>query len=511
LAKIASGGMATVYVGRLRGSAGFSRTVAIKRAHPHLLEDPTYRTMLVEEARVTAKLHHPNVVAVLDVEELAGELSLVMDYVEGTSLFDLIEAGRAVKRPLPPRIAVRVALDACAGLHAAHTLCDEDGRPLHLVHRDVSPHNILVGVDGVARLSDFGIAKHAEGAATTTGVLKGKLSYMAPEYLEQTHLDARSDVFSLGVVVWEALADQKLFRGQTELETFKKVIATDVPPISSVAPWVNTRFDDLLASALARSPDDRFQTAQAFGTALETAARRYDMIASASEVGAYVQDLCGPALTERRAYVRGRTTPTPPDPAARPGAGATALARRPSDPSPPPASTTRDRPTVPDKLPRPDEASGLQVRRSSGPPSAPAPLDDDGEIKIPTSGSGWKLVAGAGVVVLLGMVGVIVALAMRQGHEPVPGAASSASASAAPPVSSPAPEPAASAAPAASASAAPVRPALTGRLPTKASASAHATATANAFPVTTGVPLSAWPLTPPPAPPDLPPPKPDGE
>src|SRR5262249_49547260 len=126
----------------------------------------------------------------------------VMDYVEGTSLFDLIEASIAAGRPLSPRIAVRVALDACAGLHAAHTLTDEDGQPLGLVHRDVSPQNILVGIDGVSRLSDFGIAKHTEGVATTTGVLKGKLSYMAPEYLEDTLLDARSDVFSMGVVVW---------------------------------------------------------------------------------------------------------------------------------------------------------------------------------------------------------------------------------------------------------------------------------------------------------------------
>src|ERR1700722_15465734 len=158
LAKIAAGGMATVYVGRLRGSAGFSRTVAIKRAHPHLLEDPAYKAMLVDEAHLASRLHHPNVVAVLDVEELGGELSLVMDYVEGAALSDLTDRGRAQDRRLPARIAVRVALDACAGLHPAHELCDEDGKPLRLVHRDVSPHNILVGLAGMARLSDFGIA-----------------------------------------------------------------------------------------------------------------------------------------------------------------------------------------------------------------------------------------------------------------------------------------------------------------------------------------------------------------
>jgi eukaryotic-like serine/threonine-protein kinase len=506
LAKIASGGMATVYVGRLRGSGGFSRTVAIKRAHPHLLEDPTYRTMLVEEARVAAKLHHPNVVAVLDVEELAGELSLVMDYVEGTSLFDLIEAGHAAERPVPPRIAVRVALDACAGLHAAHTLCDEDGRPLELVHRDVSPHNILVGLDGVARLSDFGIAKSVEGAATTTGVLKGKLGYMAPEYLEQTQLDARSDVFSLGVVVWEALADQKLFRGASELETFKRVIATVVPPISSVAPWVNSRFDDLLASALARAPDQRFQTAQAFGTALETAARRVDMIASASEVGAYLRDLCGAALAERRAEVRGRTAPIQPDP-----------------PPPPPVSARHDRPTLPDKpsaetrMDTRVEASGLKLRRDRAsadppPPLSAAPFSDEVEVEIPTSGGWWKVALG--VAALAAVVGGLVVLAMRSGDKapPVPaGAPPAVSASAAAPPPAPTPEPPPTAAPVPSAATA--RPALSGHLPGKAAASARAstTATATSFPIATAVPLSAWPMPQPPPPPDPAPAKPEGD
>src|SRR6185369_5865550 len=203
------------------------RTVAIKRAHAHLIENPSFKQMLIDEARLASRLHHPNVVAVLDVEELAGELRLVMDYVEGAALSDLIGRGQEAERRLPSRIAVRIALDACAGLHAAHELCDEDNKPLGLVHRDVSPHNILVGVDGVARLSDFGIAKQAEGGvSTTTGALKGKLGYMAPEYVEEGKLDARSDVFAMGVVAWEALANQKLFRGTNEVDTLKRIVAT---------------------------------------------------------------------------------------------------------------------------------------------------------------------------------------------------------------------------------------------------------------------------------------------
>ncbi len=521
LATIASGGMATVYVGRLRGAGGFSRTVAVKRAHPHLLADPTYRTMLVDEARLAARLHHPNVVAVLDIEELAGELSLVMDYVEGSSLMELMETSRAAGQPLSPRIAMRVALDACAGLHAAHSLSDNDGQPLGLVHRDVSPQNILVGVDGVARLSDFGIAKSAEGVATTTGVLKGKLSYMAPEYLESTRLDARSDVFSLGVVVWEALAGQKLFRGKSELETFKKVVATQVPPLSSVASWANPRLDAILGTALARSPENRFRSAESFGAALETAARRDDLIATAAEVGACVRALFADALAERRAEVRRRAAQLQPDPAP---SSATRRQDRstptplpverppPSGESlveasvPPPHESRRSAPT-----PEPRRSAPTPEPRRSAPAPEPAPASsDEVEVSIPTSsGTLWK---GAIVVGLAAAVGGVIALVATQsgGDEKAsPGALPTASASAVPvavatPAPLPAPPPSASAA--AIAGAAPAEPAapsasahrLAGKMPTRPLASSHAPSPA-AF--STGVPLSAWvPSQPPPAP-----------
>ena len=318
LVKIASGGMATVYVGRLRGAVGFWRLVAIKRAHAHLLEKPLYKQMLVDEARLASRLHHPNVVAVLDVEELSGELRLVMDYVEGAALSELVARSHEAERRLPARIAVRIALDACAGLHAAHELCDENGARLGLVHRDVSPHNLLVGVDGVARLADFGIAKQSDsGVSTTTGTLKGKLAYMAPEYVEEARLDPRSDVFSLGVVVWEALANEKLFRGTNEVDTLRRVVAANAPRLSTVAPWVGTQLDEVLASALARLPEERFSTALAFGTALETAARKDDLIATPAEVGAYVRELVGASLDKRRDQVRERTAPIRSEPTVR--------------------------------------------------------------------------------------------------------------------------------------------------------------------------------------------------
>ncbi len=304
LFKLASGGMASVYVGRLRGAGGFWRLVALKKAHAHLMEDPSFRRMLVEEARLASRIHHTNVVAVLDVEQMDDHLLLVMDYIEGASLADIL----AVKaRPLPPRLAVRIALDACAGLRAAHELTDAAGKPLHIVHRDVSPQNLLVGVDGVSRLTDFGIAKSTQHASTTTtGALKGKLAYMAPEYVNGRQPDQRSDVFGLGVVIWEALANRRLFRGETEVDTLKRIVNVEAPLLSTVAPGIGAELDPVLAAALAKDPNERFASAKALGTALEITARRADLIASSEEVGAFVRGLFEGPLSERRKLIQDR-------------------------------------------------------------------------------------------------------------------------------------------------------------------------------------------------------------
>ncbi len=314
LVKIASGGMATVYVGRLSSAVGITRLVAIKRAHAHLLEDPSFAKMLIAEAKLASRIHHPNVVAVQNVEEIEGELLLVMDYVEGASLADLMDASddNEGERPLPAKVAARVILDACAGLHAAHELEGDDGKPLGIVHRDVSPHNILVGVDGIGRLTDFGIAKSsssgntASASRTSTGSLKGKVAYMAPEYVEAGLLDARSDVFSLGIVAWESLTRQRLFRGASEVESLKLVLAAKVPRPGAVAPWIGSALDDVLMKALARDPSDRFSTAAELGEALEAAARRDDLLAKHAEVASYVRAAATTALTQRRALVRER-------------------------------------------------------------------------------------------------------------------------------------------------------------------------------------------------------------
>ncbi|NUO49111.1 MAG: serine/threonine protein kinase [Polyangiaceae bacterium] len=308
--KLASGGMATVYVGRVRGPLGFSRLVAIKRAHPHLLEDPSFSRMLVDEAKLASRIHHPNVVAVLDIEREsrsagATDLRLVMEYVEGAALSELVQAAEKRETRLAPGVVARIVLDACAGLQVAHELADEQGAPLGLVHRDVSPHNVLVGVDGLARVSDFGIAKAtSKPGSTTTGSLKGKLAYMAPEYVAGGSIDARADVFAMGVVAWEAFAGAKLFRGSNDLETLQRIANAEVPTLATTTPEIGKAFDDVLRAALAREPTDRFSSARAFANALEAEAKSAGLLATHAEVAAAVRDLARETLETRREQIK---------------------------------------------------------------------------------------------------------------------------------------------------------------------------------------------------------------
>jgi serine/threonine-protein kinase len=379
LVKIASGGMATVYVGRIRGAEGFSRLVAIKRAHPHLLEDPEFRSVVVAEARLASLIHHPNVVSVLDVEERDGELLLVMDFIEGAALSMLLGAARTSGDPLPPRIAVRTSLEAALGLHAAHELADDAGHPLGLVHRDVSPQNILVGQDGASRISDFGIAKCVTGThsgGTQMGVLKGKLPYMAPEYIEFSEVDPRGDVFALGVVLWESLTNQRLFRADNDLETMRRVASMAAPPVSAVAPWVGEGLDAVVARALEKGPDRRFASARAFAEALESAGRRADLVAGASEVGDYVRVIAGADIAKRRELVRARSGPI--IPAARvssstalvdPERTATDTSHAPAVPAP--SEPANDADTIEDDTSAVHElASGASAPHGEPPPAA---------------------------------------------------------------------------------------------------------------------------------------------
>lgn len=308
LVKIASGGMATVYVGTLRGDLGFRRLVAIKRPHPHLAEDPEFRAALLEEAHVAARVQHANVVGVQDVEVAGDDVQLVMDYVEGATLAQLLSAASKRGEKLPARVALRIGIDACAGLAAVHEARDEHGAPLGLVHRDVSPQNLLIGLDGLARLSDFGTAKSALAGrpSTTQGTLKGKLAYMAPEYVGRGRLDLRVDVFAMGVVLWEALAGKRLFRGANDADTLDRVQREEAPPLREVAPELDARLDEAVARALRKRPEDRWPSADAFGAALAEIAQDGKLLASHAEVARAVREAVEPDLETRRTAVRAR-------------------------------------------------------------------------------------------------------------------------------------------------------------------------------------------------------------
>lgn len=292
LAKLAAGGMASVYVARVQGVAGFERLVAIKVLHSNLAHEDEFIRMFLDEARLAASIRHPNVVPTIDVsdsKEAGCGYFIVMEYIEGDHLGALLTSAQKAGEKLPVPITLRVLADALAGLGAAHDLCDDTGKSLQLVHRDVSPHNIMVGRDGVVRLTDFGVAK-AEDRLTHTrdGQVKGKLAYMAPEQAASGETDARSDLFSAGVILWECLTGQRLFRGETTAGTLHKLLNERVPAPSSIDPQL-APLDALLAKALARAPADRFQSTEEFGRAIEDVAAQVGGMASLRSVARFVK------------------------------------------------------------------------------------------------------------------------------------------------------------------------------------------------------------------------------
>jgi len=294
--QIAAGGMATVHLGKSCELLGKSRVVAIKALHPQFAQDPDFLSMLLDEARLTARIEHPNVVSVLDVVSRGKELYLVMEYVVGENLSTLARRARARGQAVPTSIALRVMVDALRGLHAAHEARDEWARPLGIVHRDVSPQNIIVGVDGAARLLDFGVAKAAGRAQITQGdQLKGKLAYMAPEQLERRPLDARADIYAAGIVLWELLTGKRLFQADDEVATFVRALDAIVAPPSLVEPHLPALLDPILLKALARDRNQRFTSAREMVDALTATG----LLATPHEVGLWVESLAKEVLEAR--------------------------------------------------------------------------------------------------------------------------------------------------------------------------------------------------------------------
>lgn len=294
--KLAEGGMAEVHLARQRGVEGFTKEVALKRLHPALVGSEGFVAMFLDEARLAARLNHPNVVQILDLGEHQGSYFIAMELIDGLDVGQLLKRALAKGRPLPLELCCRIASDAARGLAAAHRATFDDGQPLRLVHRDVSPQNLLVSREGVVKVTDFGIAKAARRAQQTMqGVIRGKVSYMSPEQALGEPLDGRSDLFSLGVVLYELLARRRLFRRDSDAETLKAIVVEELPPPSSLNPEVPKALDRLVLRALAREPGERFETGDAFSAALEDFLLETRAAATTLHLKAFLAALDGPA------------------------------------------------------------------------------------------------------------------------------------------------------------------------------------------------------------------------
>jgi serine/threonine-protein kinase len=311
--ELASGGMATVYFGRLIADGGFTRAVAIKAMLRGFADDPELKKMFLDEARLAARIRHPNVVQTLDVVAVERELFLVLDYVHGETLARLIRSARRAGEQVPIGVAIAVVRDTLLGLQAAHDATDELGAPLGVIHRDISPQNIIVGADGCARVLDFGVAKAAGRLQTTKeGQIKGKLPYMAPEQFRGSVSQA-SDVYAAGVVLWEALVGRRLFKGEDEAAVIGAVLRNEWELPSQLRPEVPAALDKVIGRALVGEPTLRFATAADMAKALVEASPAAD----ATAVGAWVRAHAVKELELRANAIRQMesTTPAAPPPA----------------------------------------------------------------------------------------------------------------------------------------------------------------------------------------------------
>lgn len=308
LHEIGMGGMARVQLGRVLGPGGFVKPVAVKRLHPHLVGDPGFVALILDEARLAARVRHPNVVGILDVLEVTDpdatldgepaltEVLLVLEYVEGETLRRLLSASLKRGELLDTSLVVSILSGVLHGLHAAHRAMDAQGQPLELVHRDVSPQNIVLGSDGVARVLDFGIAKGTGRIQSTRdGEIKGKLRYMAPEQVLNTPIDARCDIFAAGAVLFEALTGEPLIRTATQAEAMDLLLRGDFPRLADYDPALEA-FQPVIDRALERNPEARFQTALEFAIALEAV----QAPAPHHEVADWLEGLAKDHLVKRR-------------------------------------------------------------------------------------------------------------------------------------------------------------------------------------------------------------------
>jgi serine/threonine protein kinase len=303
--EIGIGGMASVHLARMDGPGGFQKWVAIKKIHPHLVEDESFVQMFLDEARVAARISHPNVATVFDLGKHEDTYWIAMEYLHGEPLREVMRRTEELGTAMPPEIACRVIADAAEGLHAAHELLGKNGEKLGLVHRDVTPHNLFVTYDGVTKVVDFGIAKFSSRMShTRAGTLKGKLAYMSPEQVHGEGIDRRTDIFALGVVLWELTTGQRLFRMESDLDTLAKVQECNVPRPSTLIRGYPVDLEKIVMKALAKNRGERFKTARELSRALQSLLMRRGLFIASDEVAAYTQSIFNDRIQKREAHLR---------------------------------------------------------------------------------------------------------------------------------------------------------------------------------------------------------------
>jgi serine/threonine protein kinase len=302
LLPVAAGGMAMVWAARLKGSRGFQKIVAVKTMLPKLSEDPQFERMFLDEASLASRIHHPNVVEVLDLGEMSGVLFIAMEWLDGVPLNQVMKAAKGASGiPLP--VAVHILTHAAEGLHAAHELKDDHGAYIGLVHRDVSPQNILVGYDGLTKMVDFGLAKATAlgDGATRAGQLKGKISYMAPEQIRGDPLDRRADVFALGVVLYAVTTGKHPFRRESEGATLFAISAPEPAPAPSRFMSYPPELEAVLLKAVAKDPDKRYSSSLEFARALEQTLPDGERAHGGERVGEFIKGLLGAQHDQQKA------------------------------------------------------------------------------------------------------------------------------------------------------------------------------------------------------------------
>jgi len=302
ITRLAAGGMAEIFLARERGLAGFERLVVIKRILPHREDDPAFVAMFQREARIVARLNHPNVVHIHDLGEVDGNYFIAMEYIHGCTLREMQVLATRGEVSVPPAVAIAIVAEACRGAHAAHELTDDNGKSIGLVHRDISPHNVMLTPNGHVKLIDFGIAKGAiiEGFETTNGEsIRGKYGYMSPEQCHRKELDRRSDVFSLGIILWELVAGRPLFRRDSELEMMKAITESQAPPVQFINPSTPEKLDAIIMRALEKERDARYSSAEEMRQALVETAEELGLTLSTDKIGTFVRRVAGERLAQR--------------------------------------------------------------------------------------------------------------------------------------------------------------------------------------------------------------------